>query len=173
MSKVAITATTDPALPAAPLAVTEDEVRRAISVMRRVARNEFIPVRPTVPQAAFVAAEEREALFTGSGGNGKSTALLMAALLDVDRPGYRALLVQRTLAGPVSLAERIREWLEGTAASWDSTARVWRFPSTALLDVGHERYAYVTGEYHMIGIDDATLFSDVENRRVFQVWRRR
>jgi hypothetical protein len=41
-------------------------------------------------------------LLTGSCGCGKTVGLLMAGLLDVDRPGHRALLVQRTLAGPVS-----------------------------------------------------------------------
>jgi predicted phage terminase large subunit-like protein len=156
-----------------PTGISEQQVRRAISLMRRVARSEFVPVAPTPHQVAYLLAEEREALFTGSGGNGKTTALMLAALIDVDRPGYRALLVQRSLAGPVSLAERLREWLESTSASWDTSARVWRFPSGASLGVGHERYAYVAGQYHFVGLDDATLFSDVEYRRLFGVWRRR
>ncbi len=158
---------------AQPAPVTERDVRRAFALMLRIARNEFILVRPTRHQLAFLLAEERETLFTGSGGNGKSTALLLAALLDVDRPGYRALLVQRTLAGPVSLAERLREWLEPSSAQWDSAARVWRFPTGASVDLGHERYLYTAGEYHFVGLDDATLFSDAEYRRLFQVWRRR
>jgi predicted phage terminase large subunit-like protein len=112
-------------------------------------------------------------LLTGSGGCGKTVGLLAAALLDVDRPGYRALLVQRTLAGPVTLAERAREWLEPTDAAWDSNARVWRFSSGASLDFGHERYLYTAGEYHFVGCDDLTLFSQDEYRRLFQVWRRR
>jgi predicted phage terminase large subunit-like protein len=73
----------------------------------------------------------------------------------------------------VSLQELARQWLEPTNASWDSTARVWRFPSGASLDFGHERYLYVAGEYHMVGCDDLTAFSDTEYRRLFQVWRRR
>jgi predicted phage terminase large subunit-like protein len=148
-------------------------VRRTLALMRRLARNPFVAAVPTAHQLAFALAEEREVLFTGSGGCGKTVGLLAAALADVDRPGYRALLVQRTMAGPVSLAELAREWLEPTSASWDSTARVWRFPSGALLDLGHERYAYVAGQYHFVGVDDLTLFSDVEYRRLFQVWRRR
>jgi predicted phage terminase large subunit-like protein len=171
MSRVATTTTHQG--PAAAPVVSERDVRRAFSLMQRIAKNEFIPIRPTAHQTAYLLAEEREALFTGAGGNGKTTALMLAALADVDRPGYRALLVQRTLAGPVSLAERIREWLEGTAASWDSNARVWRFPSGATLDFGHERLLYLAGEYHMVGCDDLTLFADHEYRRLFQVWRRR
>jgi len=173
MSSVAITTTTDQALPAAPLAVTEDDVRRAISVMRRVARNPYIPAKPTPHQLAFLVAEEREVLLTGSGGCGKTVGLLMAALADVDRPGYRALLGQRTLAGPVSLQELAREWLESTSAAWDSNARVWRFPSGASLDFGHERLLYLAGEYHFVGCDDVVLFAEHEYRRLFQVWRRR
>jgi predicted phage terminase large subunit-like protein len=142
-------------------------------MLRRVARSPYIAARPTVRQAAFLAATEREVLLTGSGGCGKTVGLLMAALADVDRPGYRALLVQRTLAGPVTLAERAREWLEGTDAAWDSNARVWRFPSGATLDFGHERFLYLAGEYHFVGCDDLTLFSQDEYRRLFQVWRRR
>ncbi len=172
MSTVATAATTDQA-PAAMLAVTERDVRRAISLMWRIARNPYIPAKPTLKQLAYLVVEEREALFTGSGGCGKTVGLLMAALLDVDRPGYRALLVQRTLAGPVSLNELAREWLEPTSAAWDSNARVWRFPSGATLDFGHERLMYLAGEYHMVGCDDLTLFADHEYRRLFQVWRRR
>jgi predicted phage terminase large subunit-like protein len=151
----------------------ERDVRRVLAVMRRVARNEFVAAKLTAHQLAYLLAEEREVLFTGSGGCGKSVGLLAAALLDVDRPGYRALLVQRTLAGPVNLTELARQWLEPSAAQWDSSARVWRFPSDATLGFGHERLLYVAGEYHFVGLDDATLFADHEYRRLFQVWRRR
>ena len=151
-----------------PVGAIERDVRRAIGVARRIARNPFIAAAPTAHQLAFALAEEREVLLTGSGGCGKTVGLLTAALADVDRPGYRALLVQRTLAGPVTLAELAREWLDGSSASWDSTARVWRFPSGASLDLGHERYAYVAGQYHFIGLDDATLFSLDEYRKLFQ-----
>src|SRR5262245_44637349 len=102
-------ATGDRALPAAP---SERNVRRAIRMARRVPRTPFIPIKPAPAQLAYLLIEEREALFTGAGGNGKTTALMLAMLVDVDRPGYRALMVQRTMAGPVTLAERIREWLE-------------------------------------------------------------
>jgi predicted phage terminase large subunit-like protein len=118
-------------------------------------------------------ATEAEVLLTGSGGCGKTVGLLMAALADVDRPGYRALLVQRTLAGPVTLAELARQWLEPTDALWDSTARVWRFASGAALSFGHERLLYLAGEFHFVGCDDLTAFSLDEYRRLFQVWRRR
>lgn len=106
MSSVATKATIDQARPPESVVVNERDVRRAFTLMRRIAANPYIAVRPTPHQVAYLLAEEREALFTGSGGNGKSTALMASALLDVDRPGYRSILVQRTLAGPVSLAER-------------------------------------------------------------------
>jgi len=154
-----------------PMGAVERDVRRAIAMARRIARNPFIAAAPTAHQ--FALAEEREVLLTGSGGCGKTVALLTTALADVDRPGYRALLVQRTLAGPVSLSELARAWLEGTAAAWDSTARVWRSPAGGSIDFGHERFLYTAGEYHAIFVDDLTNFSDAEYRRLFQVWRRR
>jgi len=98
--------------------VVERDVRRTFVLMRRLERNPYIPARLTPHQLALLLAEEREVLLSGPGGSGKTIALLAAALADVDRPGYRALLVQRTLAGPVSLAELARQWLEGTDAHW-------------------------------------------------------
>jgi predicted phage terminase large subunit-like protein len=121
---------------------------------------------------AFLAAREPEVLFTGSGGCGKTTGLLMAALVDAERADYSALLVQRTLAGPVGLADLAREWLEGTDADWDASGRAWRFPSGATLGFGHERLAYVAGQYNFVGVDDLTLFAEHEYRRLFQVLRR-
>ena len=170
MTSVATTPTTDQA--PASVSVSEHDVRRAFALIRRIARNPYIPAKPTLKQLAYLLADEPEVLLTGSGGCGKTVGLLACALLDVDRPGYRALLVQRTLAGPVSLSELAREWLEDTDAAWDSNARLWRFPSGASLDFGHERYLYVAGEYHFVGCDDLTNFADHEYRRLFQVWRR-
>jgi predicted phage terminase large subunit-like protein len=173
MSGGAVRSTFEQGPAAMSLDITEQDVRRAIALMRRIARSPYIPAKPTLKQLAFLLAEEREVLFTGSGGCGKTVGLLVSALLDVDRQGYKALIVQRTLAGPVTLQELARQWLEPTDASWDSTSRVWRFPSGASIGFGHERLLYLAGEYHAVCVDDLTAFSDTEYRRLFGVWRRR
>src|SRR5438132_1149897 len=58
--------------------------------------NRFITLRPTPRQAAFMMITQREALFGGAVGGGKSAALLMAALQYADRPSYSALIVRKT-----------------------------------------------------------------------------
>lgn len=74
----------------------------------------FIPHKPTIKQTAFLLVPQKEALFGGAAGGGKSDALLMAALQYVDVPGYAALLMRKTLADlklPNALLSRATEWL--------------------------------------------------------------
>src|SRR5271155_3345788 len=71
--------------------------------------NAFIPHTPTPRQAAFLLLDCLEAFYGGSGGGGKSDALLMAALQFADVPGYNSLIIRRNfadLALPNALMDR-------------------------------------------------------------------
>ena len=71
--------------------------------------NRFIPHAPTPRQAAFLMLDCLEAFYGGAGGDGKSDALLMAALQYADVPGYNALIIRRNitdLAMPNALMDR-------------------------------------------------------------------
>ncbi len=128
---------------------------------------DFIPHEPYVQQAAFLLLDQREALYGGAGGGGKSDALLMSALQYVDIPGYHALLLRRlttqlTKAG--GLIFRAHEWLDGTDARWQQRNNTWTFPSGATLELGHMQYEadkrnYQGPEYQYIGFDELTQFS--------------
>jgi len=79
----------------------------------------YCPHLPTVslPQLGFLSLLSREAFYGGAAGGGKSDALLMAALMFVDRPGYAALLLRRTypqLSKADGLIPRSQEWLAST-----------------------------------------------------------
>ena len=63
-----------------------------------VLQNRWIPHKPTLKQARFLMRPEREALYGGAAGSGKSDCLLMGALQYADVPGYAALLLRRTYA---------------------------------------------------------------------------
>ena len=105
-------------------------------LLRRVLRSRYIPHRPTTKQAAFLALTEREALYGGAAGGGKSDALLMAALMFADVPGYAAILFRRTfadLALPQALMARAHEWLQGTDAHWNERDKTWTFPVLSLV----------------------------------------
>lgn len=123
---------------------------------------------------------DREVLYGGAAGGGKSEALLMAALQYVDIPGYAALLLRRTYSDlklPGALLDRAAEWLRPTAARWVASEMSWLFPSGASLTFGHlqdeaDKYRYQSAEFHMIGFDELTQFSESQYLFLFSRLRR-
>jgi predicted phage terminase large subunit-like protein len=131
--------------------------------------NGFIPHVPTTRQAAFLYLDCLEAFYGGAGGGGKSDALLMAALQYVDVPGYSALIIRRNfsdLALPNALMDRAHAWLRGRRhAHWNENRKQWTFSSGATLTFGYLEGArdadrYASAEFHFIGVDELTQFSE-------------
>ena len=145
-----------------------------------VLQNRWIPHKPTLKQARFLMRPEREALYGGAAGSGKSDCLLMGALQYVDVPGYAALLLRRTyadLALPGALMDRASEWLQGTAAKWSEKDKTWRFPSGATVTFGYlesenDKYRYQSAEFQFIGFDELTQFTETQYRYLFSRLRR-
>jgi predicted phage terminase large subunit-like protein len=109
-----------------------------------------------------------EILYGGAAGGGKSVALLAAALQYVDMPGYNALIIRRNyqmLAKPGALLDLSKQWLMGTDAKWNETAKKWTFPSGATLTFGHmddenSKYNYQGSEYAFVAYDELTQFTE-------------
>jgi predicted phage terminase large subunit-like protein len=131
--------------------------------------NTFIPHVPTPHQAAFLLLDCLEAFYGGAGGGGKSDALLMSALQYADIPGYHALIIRRHVADltlPNALLDRARGWLRGRKdVHWNESKNQWQFASGATLTFGYlagsrdiDRYA--SAEFHFIGVDELTQFSE-------------
>jgi hypothetical protein len=130
------------------------------------------PVAPSPKQAAFLALTNREALFGGAGGGGKSIAMLMAALQFVDVPGYNALILRRTLKSlklPNGLIDWSHRWLgDVPGASWNGNDYRWTFDTgpgqdPATLTFGYLSHSgsedkYRSSELHFIGFDELTEF---------------
>ena len=139
-----------------------------------------MPQAPTTKQAAFLAVPVREALFGGSAGGGKSSALLMAALQYVEEPGYAAILFRRTyadLALPGAIMDRSKEWLSGKRARWNEREKTWTFPSGATLSFGYleheqDKYRYQGSEYQFAGFDELTQLGESQYRYLFSRLRR-
>jgi predicted phage terminase large subunit-like protein len=134
--------------------------------------NRYIPIWPTPHQAAFMALPHLEALFGGAAGGGKSVALLAAALMDVDIPGYSALILRRSYRSfeqQGGLVELSKAWLSPTDASWNEAASTWRFPSGATLafrhlhDVGHLQGS----EFQFIGVDELAQIAEDDYQSLF------
>jgi predicted phage terminase large subunit-like protein len=121
-----------------------------------------------------------EALFGGSAGPGKSSALLMAALQYVMVPGYSAIILRRTyrdLALPGALMDRSKEWLSGTDARWNEIQHCWTFPSGAKLQFGYleaetDKYRYQGAEFQGIFPDELTQFRETQHTYMYSRLRR-
>lgn len=142
--------------------------------------NRYMKTRPTPTQAAFLAAASDEVLFGGAVGGGKSEGLLMAALQDVDVPGYAGVIVRESFSAleePGGLIERARRRLAGTDANYSAQEHTFHFPAPASLsfrplkDVGDEE-AFMGSEYQFIGIDELTTLREEHYRFLFSRRRR-
>lgn len=151
------------------------------AIMRTtIFENKYIPHDPTIKQAKFLLLENREALYGGAAGGGKSDALLMAALQYVDVPNYAAIIFRRTykdLSLPGALMDRAHEWLDETDAKWKDNEKTWLFPSGATLTFAYlasenDKYNYQGSEYQFVGFDELTQFEESQYRYLFSRLRR-
>jgi predicted phage terminase large subunit-like protein len=94
----------------------------------------------------------------------------MAALMFVDIPKYSAIIFRRSftdLSKPGALIDRSFEWLSGTKAKWEAINHTWNFPSGAKLAFGFlendmDVYHHQSAEYHFIGFDELTQFTEFQ-----------
>lgn len=91
----------------------------------------YIPHVPTPKQTAFLLLDNKEALYGGSAGGGKSDALLMAGLQYVDVKGYAGIIFRKTYADlvkPGALIDRAKDWLfRFDDVKWDDKNKKFDF----------------------------------------------
>jgi predicted phage terminase large subunit-like protein len=139
------------------------------------------PETASLTQKVFLRSYALEALFGGSAGGGKSSALLMAALQYVDVPNYSAILFRRTyadLALPGALMDRFTSWVkEEDDVSWNANNYVATFPSGARISFGYlnnsqDYLRYKGSEFQFIGMDEVTEIRESDYRYLFSRLRR-
>jgi predicted phage terminase large subunit-like protein len=141
----------------------------------------YMAATHTPKQRLFLCINEREALYGGAAGGGKSEVLLDGALQYADTPGYAALILRRTIADlkkPGALLDRAHEKLRPTDARWVHSMNGFVFPSGAKLVFGYcesenDKYNYQSSEFQYIGIDELTQFSDTQYKYLFSRLRRK
>ena len=113
------------------------------------------------PQFAFLASPEKEVLYGGAAGGGKSFAMLMDLLRYASNGNHRALLLRRTLAELTELIDKSKQVYPRAfpGAKFRESSKTWIFPSgaTALfsyVDQDDDVYRYQGMAFSWIGIDE-------------------
>ena len=129
-------------------------------------KNRQIIWSPQPRQLAFMSRTEDEALYGGAAGGGKSDALVIEALRQVNTPHYRALILRKTYPQLSELIDKTMRYYRPVfpKARYNGSAHCWTFPSGAKIYFGslhhaQDKYNYQGKAFDFIGVDELTHFT--------------
>lgn len=144
--------------------VTEDEIETTVpSVQEAIKDSKVIFHANEGPQTEFLAAGEKDVLYGGAAGGGKSYAMIIDPLRNCHRKAHRALILRRSMPELREMIDKSRELypLAFPGAKFKEVEKLWNFPSGAKVEFGFlERdadvYRYQGQAYSWIGFDEIT-----------------
>ena len=143
--------------------VTEDTLEKVSKALRKEAEDNVIFKPNEGPQTDFLAAPERDVLYGGAAGGGKSYAMLIDPLRFAHRAAHRALILRRSMPELRELIDKSRELYPKAfpGCKYKEVEKLWNFPSGAKVEFGFlERdadvYRYQGQAYSWIGFDEIT-----------------
>ncbi len=117
------------------------------------------------PQTEFLAASEREVLYGGAAGGGKSYALLADVLRYCDNSNHSALIIRRTNDELRELVQKSQTLYPQAfkGAHWSERKSLWTFPSGAriwmtYLEQDKDVLRYQGQAFTWIGVDELTQY---------------
>ena len=123
-------------------------------------------------QTEFLSRSEFEVLYGGQAGPGKTDCLVAGLTRDIEAPRYRGLLVRRTFPQLQEIIDRCWRVYPQMGGEYRATEKRWVFKSGAVIDLGHmqhedDKYNYMGKEYHRIGVDELTQFTETQYTYLF------
>ncbi len=122
--------------------------------------------RPQERQRLFMSRPEDEVLYGGAAGGGKSDALVMEAVRQVEIPCYKGLILRKTCPQLSELIEKSLRYYPAAfpGAKYHRQSRTWTFPSGAKIVFGslqhkQDRFNYQGKAFDFIAFDELTQFS--------------
>ena len=143
--------------------VTEDLLDKVPKALKQEVNDNVIFKPNDGPQTDFLAAPERDVLYGGAAGGGKSYAMLIDPLRFAHRAAHRALILRRSMPELRELIDKSRELYPKAfpGCKYKEVEKLWNFPSGAKVEFGFlERdadvYRYQGQAYSWIGFDEIT-----------------
>jgi len=143
--------------------VTEDILDQVPASLKKEVNDNVIFKPNSGPQTDFLAAPERDVLYGGAAGGGKSYAMLIDPLRFAHRAAHRALILRRSMPELRELIDKSRELYPKAfpGCKYKEVEKLWNFPSGAKVEFGFlERdadvYRYQGQAYSWIGFDEIT-----------------
>ena len=143
--------------------VTEDILGKIPKSLKEEVNDNILFQANVGPQTDFLAAPERDVLYGGAAGGGKSFAMLIDPLRYAHKAAHKALILRRTMPELRELIDKSRELYPKAfpGCKYKEVEKLWNFPSGAKVEFGFlERdadvYRYQGQAYSWIGFDEIT-----------------